>query len=109
MYEELERILIERPKKHINKDIWTPTVSLATLYRDGWWITEMFGSFATVVSKSPAYKTRRPYFRCINLFMDSTQLTPEANKIIKKVARQQWKKYGPMLTTEKKIVRIKNK
>lgn len=109
MYEELERILIERPKKHINKDIWTPTMSLAALYRDGWWITDIFGSYANVVSKSPAYKSRRPYFRCLSLFLPAGQLTPQAEKLINKIAKQQWKIYGPMLTSNKKTFRIKNK
>lgn len=102
MYEELEGIRIERPKQHIGNIPWQGTVSLADLYRDGWWITDIFGSYANVVSKSPVYKTRRPYFRCLSLFMDPTQITPETNKIIKKIARQQWKIYGPMLTIDKK-------
>lgn len=109
MYEELEGIRIEQPKQHIGNTPWQETISLADLYRNGWWITDIFGSYANVVSKSPAYKSRRPYFRCLSLFLPAGQITPQAEKLINKIAKQQWKIYGPMLTSNKKTFRIKNK
>ena len=102
MYEELEGIQIERPKTHIKKDAWTITIPLADLYREGWWITEIFGTTAVCVRRSQAYKTKRPYFCCLHLFLDTKQLTPKANRTINRVQKQQWKKYGPMLTRPKK-------
>ena len=102
MYEDFEQIQIERPKTHIKKDAWSITIPLADLYRDGWWITEIFGTDAVCVKRSSAYKTKRPYFCCIHLFLDTNQLTPKTKRMIQNIQNQHWKKYGPILTRPKK-------
>lgn len=109
MYEELEEIQIEIPDKHVGPRFHMETISLAELYRQGWWITETFGTDATLVRKGQYSKCKKPHFCCIHRFLNPDQITPKADRLIKKIAKERWKIYGPMLTSDKKQVRIKNK
>lgn len=71
MYEELRKIEIERPK-----------TDLATLYERGWWITEIFGSWAVLVkpSECKTRKTKAPYFLCFWAQINTKHITKKKLK-----------------------------
>lgn len=104
MYEPLRTIEIEEPKTHVPGAL--PNLyktNLANLYERGWWITEIFGSYAVLVKVSDCKtrKSKAPYFICMQSQINVDQITPPAKRIIKRIANQQWKKYGKKLTTSK--------
>lgn len=103
MFEELREISIEAPRKHIGNELLTPKTTLDKLYKDGWWITEIFGSYANVVkiSSCNTRKSKEPYFISLSLLMNVNALTPKAMRTINKIKNQQWKKYEKRLTTSK--------
>lgn len=103
MYETLRNIIIEAPVKHIgsNDQIITKT-TLEELYKNGWWITEIFGSYANMVkiSSCSTRKSKKPYFMCVSLLVDTKQITPKAYRLIEKIKKQQWKKYENLLKSK---------
>ena len=110
MYEEFKGIWITEPRKHIGNALYAERMSLDELYQQGWWITEIFGSYATVVKKSQATNTtyRRYYFRCMQCQIDTSALTPKLIRHIKAINNQHWKQYKQfMLRPYKYGARIK--
>lgn len=101
MFEELREISIEAPIKHVGTSGLLPRTTLDKLYQQGWWITEIFGSYANVVKKSDCVtrKSKGPYFICISLHINTKTITPKAMRTINKIKKQQWKKYEKQLTT----------
>lgn len=95
MFEELRGIIIEEPRHYHNVMAECPKTDLQTLYKQGWWITEIFGSYAVLVavSQCTTRKIKKPYFICVQSHIDLSQITPQAQKIINKIQKQQWKKY----------------
>jgi len=98
MFEELENIWVTEPKVKALDALAQPKITLAELYRRGWWITEIFGSYATVVSEgvySPAGSKKRPryYFRCRQCLIDINSITPKIQRKIYSYNLKQWKKY----------------
>ncbi|MBO7735511.1 MAG: hypothetical protein J6S67_23300 [Methanobrevibacter sp.] len=101
MFEELREITIEAPIKHIGFESLRPKTTLDKLYQKGWWITEIFGSYANIVkvSECTTRKSNLPYFICVSLQIDTTKLTKAAIKTINRIKKQQWKKYEKQLTS----------
>ena len=95
MFEELRGIIIEEPGHYHNVNSILPTTDLQTLYKQGWWITEIFGTYAVLVIQSRAVTrtSKKPYFLCRQAHINVNQITPEVQKIIDKVRNQQWNKY----------------
>lgn len=111
MYEELKDIIVERPKHgHPGTNpLPGPTTSLAQLYREGWWITEIFGSQAVLAHRLFSGKSKCPRFRIIYKTILSGPINKKATQIIKQVQNQQWKKYKQdMLTRHNNHYRITN-
>lgn len=107
MYEVLRNIKVGKPFKHVISTLEYQKTSLADLYEHGWWITDIFGTKAIVVHKTTKFSQTRPSFCCHTIHVDITQITPQAMKIIKKIANQQWAKYKKrMLTYPYKTSRI---
>lgn len=108
MYEDFENVWVTEPKKHIGNEMFVDRITLAELYRQGWWITEIFGSYATVVSESPYhlrynnYEKGRPYFRCKQCQVNVSALTPAILRKIKRIQESKWKQYKRILTEPKK-------
>jgi len=103
MFEELREISIETPKQHIGGTLSTIYTTLDKLYIKGWWITEIFGSYANIVKKSDCMtrKSKEPYFICLSLHIKTPTITPKAMRTIKKIKNKQWKQYGKQLTTSR--------
>lgn len=104
MYEELRTIKIEgilhaHPLAHT---LPAESVTLEMMYKDGWWITEIFGSTAVLVKRTYSGKCKHPRFRLLCKTINVDQITPAAKKIIKKVQNEQWQKYKGYLLKPKK-------
>lgn len=99
MFEELRGIIIEEPRHYHSPIAVCPKTDLQTLYQQGWWITEIFGSHAVLVtiSKCTTRKLKKPYFICVQSIIDTNQLTPDAIKTINKIKKQRWNKYKKYL------------
>lgn len=98
MFEGLRGIMIEEPHKYYSPGLEHQKIDLQTLYSKGWWITEIFGSQAVIVKLSKAKRTsKKPYFICVQSHIDIKQITPKADKIIKKTQQQQWNIYKDYL------------
>lgn len=95
MFEELRNIIIEDPTHYHNVNIICPKTNLQTVYQQGWWITEIFGSRAVLVKRSACITrtSKKPYFICVQSIIDTKQITPKAYKTINKIKQQQWNKY----------------
>ena len=107
MYEVLRNIKVGKPFKHVISTLEDPKTSLADLYEHGWWITDIFGTKAIIVHKTTKFSQTRPTFCCHTIHIDTTQITPEAARFIKKFSNQQWNKYKKrMLTYKTKNYRI---
>ena len=62
MFDELKCITIEKPYKGFqNNGVVRERTTLDKLYKDGWWITEIFGSKAFIVKKTYASYTKNHY------------------------------------------------
>lgn len=107
MFEGLRQIIIEEPHKYHSPSVEYPKTDLQTLYTEGWWITEIFGSQAVIVKLSKAKRTsKKPYFICVQSHINVDQITPKAAKIIKKIQKQQWNTHKDYLlgnTNESKV------
>lgn len=99
MYEEFTTIEITRPFKHVTKSLADPKTTLADLYENGWWITDIFGTKAIVVHKTKNFSETRPSFCCSTLHINISQITPQAMRLIKKISKQQWNKYKKRMLT----------
>ena len=99
MFEELRGIIIEEPRHYHSPIAVCPKTDLQTLYQQGWWITEIFGSYAVLValSQCTTRKNKRPYFICIQSHINISQITPKAQRTINKIKKQQWNKYKKYL------------
>ena len=93
MYKKLRNIIVEKPMAEFGCVLDSPQTTLDCLYKDGWWITEIFGSYATIVKHKQYSSMTHPFFisRCVAI--DVSAITPGAQKIIANIAKQQWKKY----------------
>lgn len=112
MYEELRDVKIQPLKKCIGgADAWyKTTATLDQVYKDGWWITEIFGSKAVLVREATYYECNQPRFCCVQRLIDLKTLTPKANRTIIRIQKQMWKKYERILLTPKdKRSKIRNK
>lgn len=94
MYQELRNIEIEVPIKFVGNTLGLPKTTLDKLYQKGWWITEIFGSYAVIVAKSTCTtrKSPAPYFKCFHVHL-YTPITPKQMQIIKRIQDKQWNKY----------------
>lgn len=100
MYKEFEKVWVSEPMTRVRDSLPAPKITLAELYERGWWITEIFGSIANVVSKSQCKNStyQRYFFRCQQCFIDPKLLTPSVMKKIEKIKAEKWEKYkGIML------------
>lgn len=99
MYNSLRNIPIEAPIKHIGTTLETTNIPLSKLYQNGWWITEIFGSYANVVkiSSCNTRKSKNPYFMCLSLLIDTTKINKTALKTIQKIKDAQWEKYKHLM------------
>lgn len=108
MYEEFESVWVTEPKRHIGNEFFVGRITVAELYRSGWWITEIFGTYATVISKSQyhvrhnSYDHGRPYFCCKQCRIDVSALTPQIMRQIQKIRSAQWKKYKHIMLGTRK-------
>lgn len=94
MYKKLRNIIVEKPMAEFGCVLDSPQTTLDCLYKDGWWITEIFGSYATIVKHKRYSSKKHPgcfISRCVAI--DVSAITPGAQKIIANIAKQQWKKY----------------
>lgn len=112
MYEELKCIKVQQVcKGHpITNPLPTEMVTLDTLYKDGWWITEIFGSTAVLVHPArPNPKSKRPKFRLLCKHITVDTMTKAAERTIKRIQKEQWNIYkdNMLLTGRKKRYRIK--
>ena len=109
MYEELKDIVIEVPKgRHPGTTpLPGPYTTLDKLYKDGWWITEIFGSQAVLAHRLSSGACKYPRFRVVYKTIDLRTVSKKALTKIKKVQNEQWKKYNRVLTTGDKRYRIK--
>lgn len=103
MYPELRKVIIEEPKNYHSEVGLCPETTLEKVYENGWWITEIFGSFAVLVkiSKSETRRVKYPYFICVQSQIDTKQLTPKIQRFITRIQNKKWKKYGNYLLGEK--------
>ena len=107
MYEPFKNIHVGKPLKHVTRLLDYPTISLDMLYENGWWITEIFGTKAIIVRKATKFSKTSPTFYCATVHINMDQMTPAAEKLIKKIANKQWNKYKyRMLTYKTKNYRI---
>lgn len=100
MYKEFKDVWVSEPGTRIHDSLPSPKITLDELYERGWWITEIFGSIANVVSKSQCKNStyQRYFFRCQQCFIDPKELTPKVMERIEKVKAEKWEKYkGIML------------
>ena len=99
MLDKLQSITIDNPTKHIGDQLPQPRITLDKLYKDGWWITEIFGSYANIVkiSSCSSRKSKRPYFMCVSVLIDVDKITKGAMQTINKIKNQQWKKYKHLM------------
>ena len=102
MYEELKGIKIQQVRRNTFGGLsWDRiNISLDELYKEGWWITEIFGSIAVLVRKTN-YTKGQHYFCCVQKLIDINAISPKAAKTIKHIQDQQWKKYKHYLLTGK--------
>ena len=94
MFDELKCITIEKPYKGFqNNGVIREWTSLDKLYKDGWWITEIFGTHAVIVRRANSHYTKKLHPRFIVLYkpIDMTKATPKALRLIKKIRKEQWK------------------
>ena len=102
MFDELKCILIEKPyNAHpgtFPHSIWC---SLDKMYKEGWWITEIFGSIAVIVKKTPDgnFKNKYPHFRLLCKPINLSKATPAAMRTIKRIRTQQWNMYKEYMLT----------
>ena len=103
MYEELKGIKIQPVQRHIIGGVFWDKIntSLDEIYKEGWWITEIFGSVAVIVKKASFSTPGHPYFCCLQKLIDTSAITPKAAITIKRIQEQQWKKYKHYMLTEK--------
>jgi len=96
MFDELKCITIEKPYKGFqNNGVVRKRTTLDKLYKDGWWITEIFGSKAFIVKRTAAPYAKKHYPRFIVLFkpIDISKATTKTLRLIEKIKKQQWEKY----------------
>lgn len=104
MYKKFRNIIVEKPMAEFGCVLDTPQTTLDCLYKDGWWITEIFGSYATIVKHKRYSSLKHPgcfISRCVAI--DVGAITPGAQKIIAKIAKKQWEKYKGFLLPSENI------
>lgn len=108
MYDGFEGVWITEPIKQIGPSFLAERITLDELYQRGWWITEIFGSYATVVSESGyhqrhnSYEHGRPYFCCRQCQIDTKALSPKVMRKINAIKNAKWKKYKRIMLEPKK-------
>ena len=95
MYQELRNIIIEAPIKFVGNNLGLPKTTLDKLYKEGWWVTEIFGSKAFIIKRTYAAYTKKHHPRFIVYLksIDISNATPKALRLIEKVKKKQWKIY----------------
>lgn len=95
MFDELKCIKIQKPYRGYCCSIPNPYITLDKLYKQGWWITEIFGSVAVIVQQT--YKgvgvKNPPRFRVLCKHIELTNATPKALKQINKIRNEKWNIY----------------
>ena len=99
MFEKLRGVMIEEPKNFHNPIYDYRKVDLYETYKQGWWITEIFGSKATMVrlSQSATKRLKKPHFVSVQSHIDVSQITPDVQKVIDKIREKKWNKYKKYL------------
>ena len=92
MYKELECIKIDRPYMGWSNLNPAPT-TLDKLYKQGWWITEFFGSYAVIVKKSKLIDCGCPRFRVLYKRINLTHSTKRAMNTIERIKQERWNTY----------------
>ena len=94
MFDELKCITIERPYKGFqNNGVIREWTTLDKLYKDGWWITEIFGSHAVIVKKSKFIQSDCPKFIVLYKPINLTKATKKSIYLIEKTKQKYWKTY----------------
>lgn len=103
MLERLRGIMIEEPRNFHNPMYEYRKTDLYDVYKEGWWITEIFGSKAVLVrlSQCTAKRLKKPHFISVQSRIDISQITPEAQIVIEAVKKQKWKRYKRYLLENK--------
>lgn len=103
MFDEFKGIIVETPMAEFGFAIDSPQTTLDRLYENGWWITEIFGSYATIVRRKD-YPRGRHFFISRSVAIDVRAITPRAQKTIDRIAKQQWKKYQRFMKPKDKFI-----
>lgn len=96
MFDELKNITVEKPYKGIqNNGVLREQTTLDKLYKDGWWVTEIFGSQVVLVKRTTAgyTKDQPPHFIVVYKSINRNNLTKKALSKINKVQKDKWKIY----------------
>lgn len=94
--EELKKIIIDSPDvSNLSLPVKT---TLHQAYKNGWWITEIFGSKAVLVRLK---KRKKDGFGLCERQISVDQISPEAMMFIINFAEQQWKQYAKRMLTYK--------
>lgn len=94
--EELKKIIIDSPDvSNLSLPVKT---TLHQAYKNGWWITEIFGSKAVLVRPR---KRKKDGFGLCERQVNVDQISPEAMMFIINFADQQWKQYQKRILTYK--------
>ena len=109
MFEELKDIkVLYTSGGYLVNSLPGESVTLDVLYKEGWWITEIFGSTAVLIHKG-SVSSKHSYFRCVFKTITIDNITPSAMRIIKKIRTQRWNEYKRiMLKPEDKRYRMYN-
>lgn len=104
MYEELKDIVVEIPRKGhpATTPLPGPITTLDQLYKDGWWVSEIFGSQLVLIKNLPKGNCRKPKFQVVYKSVAIENISKKALATIKRIQKNKWKKYGPILTQTKK-------
>ena len=94
MFDELKCITIERPYKGFSSTCMREFVTLDVIYKQGWWITEIFGNIAVIVKHN---HRKRPSFSLLCKPIKMQNATPKAIRLIKKIQIKQWNLYKDYL------------
>ena len=100
MFEELKCIVIQKPYNgHPGTNPFVTNITLDVLYKEGWWITEIFGSTAIIVKDMRYNGKKQPYFRLLCKQINMSHATPKAMRTIKRIRTQQWNMYKEYMLT----------
>ena len=94
--EELKKIIIDSPD--VSNLSLPVKITLHKAYKNGWWITEIFGSKAVLVRLR---KRKKDGFGLCERQISVDQISPEAMMFIINFAEQQWKQYAKRMLTYK--------